>query len=67
MENDMGLPKRNRCHPATCDHLIYSDDETEFLMAVDKFKREKNIKFPTLVELFNILKDLGYIRLRILK
>ncbi len=63
----MGLPKRNRCHPATSDSLIYSDDETEFLMAVDAYKREKNIKFPTLVELLNILKSLGYIKLRILK
>ncbi len=58
------IPLRN--HPTTAD-VIYNNEETEFLLAVDTWKREKNVKFPTLIELFKILKGLGYIKLRILK
>jgi predicted O-methyltransferase YrrM len=38
----------------------YTQDEEEFIKAVDKYKRENNRPFPTLHETLHILKTLGY-------
>lgn len=38
----------------------YEDDEREFLMAMDRFKREKDKKFPTWRDALHVLKSLGY-------
>lgn len=38
----------------------YADDEKEFIKAVDSFKLTTGKKFPTLTELLNVLKALGY-------
>lgn len=48
--------------PVTCD-VSYTDDETEFLLAIEKYKKyKKNMKrrFPTYREILNVLKSLGY-------
>lgn len=46
-------------HPASSD-LIYSDDEVEFLRAVEAYRRENRRPFPSLRELLAVLKSLGY-------
>ncbi len=63
MEHKPNGRKPNHMHKMTGQVNVgsdYSDDEIEFMMAVDKFKRRTDIKFPTLAELLSIVKDLGY-------
>jgi hypothetical protein len=38
----------------------YTDDETEFMMAMDTYKREKGRPFPSWREVLMVLKGLGY-------
>ena len=38
----------------------YRDDEIKFMMAVEKYKREKNRPFPTWTEILEIARSLGY-------
>jgi len=47
-------------HVATSDVVIYTDEEFEFLKAVDKYKREKRRPFPTCSEILAIARALGY-------
>lgn len=54
------LPERRR-HPATAD-LYYTEDEEEFLKAVDAYKRKYKRPFPTMRELFQIMLDMGFTR-----
>jgi len=37
-----------------------SDEQFEFLMAVDEYKRKNNRPFPTWTEVFEVIKALGY-------
>lgn len=38
----------------------YDEEETEVLKAVEAFKREHSIRFPTVTEIFHVIKKLGY-------
>ncbi len=38
----------------------YSDDEVQFIMAMDRYKREFNRPFPALTEALMVIKSLGY-------
>ncbi len=42
--------------------IIYADEEREFLMAMDTYKREKNRPFPTWKEVLKVIKGLGYVK-----
>lgn len=55
-------PKAVREHDvATCTNdTDYRDDEREFLMAMDRYKREKNRPFPGWSEVLGVIKELGY-------
>jgi len=44
-----------------CD---YTDDEREFLMAIDRYKHVHHRPFPTWREVLRVLKSLGYARVR---
>jgi hypothetical protein len=47
--------------PASPNHDVeYTDAETEFIVAMDKFKRERDRPFPTWCEVLAVLKSLGY-------
>lgn len=48
-------------HPATGEP-DYDDEEREFLMAIEAFKRATGRKFPTWTEALGVLKSLGYHR-----
>lgn len=39
---------------------IYSDDEREFCVAVDKWKNKTGTRFPALTEYLTIIRQLGY-------
>lgn len=54
--------KKGQGHPATAD-LAYSDEEFEFLMAIEAFKSRTGRKFPTWAETLRVLKSLGWERI----
>lgn len=45
--------------PLTSD-VEYTDDEREFVMAVDRYKRKTGCRFPTCREFLHVLLSLGY-------
>lgn len=54
------LPKeRPQGHPAS-SNMDYTEDQTEFLMAVDAFKTRTGKQFPTNCEILTIVQSLGY-------
>ncbi|MBP3956337.1 hypothetical protein J8F10_13685 [Gemmata sp. G18] len=40
----------------------YSEDELEFMKAVERYKRETGTKFPSYVEVLRIARGLGWVR-----
>ncbi len=50
-----------RANPATSE-THYTDNQNEFLMAVDAFKHRTGRKFPTLIEILEIAEALGWSR-----
>jgi len=40
----------------------YGDDEREFMLAMDRYKRQHRRPFPTWKEVLDVLKGLGYRR-----
>ncbi|MCZ2342799.1 MAG: hypothetical protein LC104_13570 [Bacteroidales bacterium] len=53
--------RRRLIDPTTCER-DYSDDEAEFMKAMDRYKRENRRPFPTLSEVLEVLHSLGYRR-----
>jgi hypothetical protein len=57
-------PQGKRGRPANRSGILvnteYEDDETEFIMAMDRFKREKKRPFPSWSEVLTVLKSLGW-------
>lgn len=51
--------KKPVTNPCTSEK-IYTDDEAEFLRAVQAYKDKYKVKFPSLSELFYIMRQLGY-------
>jgi hypothetical protein len=52
------------CSHSTSD-VIFDSDETEFLVAMDRFKRATGKRFPTLTETMGVFKSLGYEKKRV--
>lgn len=50
---------RRRNNPATCG-VAYTEDQLEFLRAMDSYKRSKRRPFPAWHEVLEVLKSLGY-------
>jgi hypothetical protein len=50
----------HRFDPAVAEHMDYSDDELEFLRAMDKYKQSTGYQFPTLAETLQVVRSLGY-------
>lgn len=44
----------------TTSEIEYTDADREFIVAVDKYKRESRRPFPTLKELLGVARSLGY-------
>ena len=53
--------RRRLIEPTTCER-DYSDDETEFMKAMDRYKRDNRRPFPTWSEVLEVLRSLGYRR-----
>ena len=51
--------RRRLIDPTTCER-DYNDEETEFMKAMDRYKRENRRPFPTWSEVLEVLRNLGY-------
>ena len=53
------VPRRRQIDPTTCER-DYSEQEIEFMQAMDTYKRTSGRMFPTCSEILEVLRDLGY-------
>jgi hypothetical protein len=53
--------RRRLIDPTTCER-DYTDEESEFMKAMDRYKRENRRPFPTWSEVLEVLRSLGYRR-----
>jgi hypothetical protein len=51
--------RRRLIDPTTCER-DYSEDEAEFMKAMDRYKRENRRPFPTWSEVLEVMRSLGY-------
>ncbi|MDA1016780.1 MAG: hypothetical protein O3A00_20270, partial [Planctomycetota bacterium] len=53
------VERRRQIDPTTCER-DYSDDEIEFMRAMDDYKRRSGRQFPTWSEVLEVLRGMGY-------
>ena len=53
------VTRRRQIDPTTCER-DYSDDEVEFMNALDDYKRTSGRMFPTCSEILEVIRKLGY-------
>jgi hypothetical protein len=51
--------RRRQIDPTTCER-DYSNDEIEFMHALDHYKRVNGRMFPTCSEILEVIRSLGY-------
>src|SRR2546425_9214807 len=51
--------RRRQIDPTTCER-DYSNDDIEFMKAMDQYKRENRRPFPTWSEVLEVMRALGY-------
>jgi hypothetical protein len=56
----MSRPRKNELQSPLTSDIHYTDDEREFLMAIDRYKRTHGRPYPTGAEVLAVLKGLGY-------
>ena len=56
------IPRRRQIDPTTCER-DYSNDEIEFMHALDVYKRANGRMFPTCSEILEVVRKLGYVRI----
>lgn len=62
MERRKKVQRRRQIDPTTCER-DYSDDEIEFMNALDEYKRNSGRMFPTCSEILEVLRGIGYVKL----
>ena len=55
------VPRRRQIDPTTCER-DYTQDEIEFMHALDAYKRASGRMFPTCSEILEVIRGLGYVR-----
>jgi hypothetical protein len=55
------VQRRRQIDPTTCER-DYSDDEIQFMQALDAYKRASGRMFPTCSEILEVIRALGYVR-----
>ncbi len=55
------VERRRQIDPTTCER-DYTDDEIEFMRAMDDYKRRAGRQFPTWSEVLEVVRGLGYKR-----
>ena len=53
------VQRRRQIDPTTCER-DYSEQEIEFMQAMDAYKRSSGRMFPTCSEILEVIRDLGY-------
>ncbi len=53
--------RRRKIDPTTCER-DYSNDEREFMQALEQYKRQSGRNFPTCSEILEVVRGLGYSR-----
>jgi hypothetical protein len=59
LERRAKVVRRRQIDPTTCER-DYSDDEVQFMHALDAYKRSSGRMFPTCSEVLEVLTKLGY-------
>jgi hypothetical protein len=59
LERRAKVVRRRQIDPTTCER-DYSNDEVEFMHALDAYKRSSGRMFPTCSEVLEVLTKLGY-------
>lgn len=62
LERRKKVARRRQIDPTTCER-DYSDQEVEFMNALDDYKRKSGRMFPTCSEVLEVIRDLGYVQL----
>ena len=55
------VPRRRQIDPTTCER-DYSNEEIEFMHALDEYKRANGRMFPTCSEILEVVRGLGYVK-----
>ncbi len=55
------VERRRQIDPTTCER-DYTNDEIEFMRAMDEYKRKAGRQFPTWSEVLEVIKSMGYKR-----
>jgi hypothetical protein len=61
-ERRQKVNRRRQIDPTTCER-DYSEQEVEFMNALDDYKRKSGRMFPTCSEVLEVLRGLGYVKL----
>ncbi|HEY2841233.1 MAG TPA: hypothetical protein VGJ26_18905 [Pirellulales bacterium] len=62
LERRAKVNRRRQIDPTTCER-DYTDDEVEFMNAMNSYKRTSGRMFPTCSEVLEVLRGLGYCKL----
>jgi len=62
LERRAKVSRRRQIDPTTCER-DYTDDEVQFMNALDDYKRASGRMFPTCSEVLEVVRSLGYVRL----
>jgi hypothetical protein len=56
------VQRRRQIDPTTCER-DYSNEEVEFMNAMDEYKRKNGRMFPTCSEVLEVIRALGYVQI----
>jgi len=62
LERRKKVNRRRQIDPTTCER-DYTDQEVEFMNALDDYKRKSGRMFPTCSEVLEVIQALGYVKL----
>lgn len=57
------VQRRRQIDPTTCER-DYTNEEIEFMQALDAYKRANGRMFPTCSEILEVIRDMGYVRVQ---
>ncbi len=60
-ERRQKVQRRRQIDPTTCER-DYTNDEIEFMQAMDDYKRRSGRMFPTCSEILEVIRDMGYVK-----
>lgn len=58
------VQRRRQIDPTTCERE-YSEEEVEFMQALDQYKRESGRMFPTCSEILEVIRKIGYVKMSV--